>query len=174
MNTKTTTAPSWLEQAEAEYAAAEAERTDAREESAQYLADEINDRLAELGITPVIPARTNGYGDLSPAVLVERVRGEMKHGVFVSWDEEEHRAYLLADVYDSAGNFAGLRAAGHHLGDEVDAARARYLVALVRRQGPAPLPTPPARPSADAQAIVTALAGVEAALIGLAHAVGRP
>ncbi|MFI5814936.1 hypothetical protein ACIA7S_28755 [Streptomyces sp. NPDC051643] len=155
--TDTTPGMDWLAAAEAEDAAHEA-RVDADSAKiAAAMADELNKRLAEMGITPAVPATSQG-GDIIPALLVPADPGRQFYGVHATVDEDEGGMVLLASDYREGG-YEGLRRTYGHFHHVRS-------VLVVRRSGPIPEPAPAPQLSPDAQAIVRALGR-------LADAVGR-
>ncbi|MFF1284387.1 hypothetical protein ACFVY4_27045 [Streptomyces sp. NPDC058299] len=152
----------WLERAEAELAVERAESDRIDEEIAVEFARIINARLAELGITPVAPARSNGNGTLVPALLVPANADAQFHSVHASFDEEESVVTLLTGDYrrGRTGGYDGLQLAVEHL---VDVRNVLY----ARRHGPKTARPP--QPSVDAQVIVGALDALRAAVDEVAH-----
>lgn len=64
------------------------------------LAREINARLDELGITPLMEAHVTLNGELVPSLLVDREPANELHGVHATWDEEHGKVQLLIAHYD--------------------------------------------------------------------------
>lgn len=164
-----TTTQSWLELAEKERAEKDAQR----DRLAAELAKEINTCLAELGITPLTPARTDGEGNLIPAQLTEANQEKQHYIVYADYDEDEGEVSLLVGDYRAKGfrEFLEPRPTGYTLSGR-DAAGARSVILYVREKGP--LPPRPEQPSADTHAIVAVLRDIHAALDNIARAVGRP
>jgi hypothetical protein len=157
----------WLERAEAELAVERAESDRLNEKFAVEVAQIINARLAELGITPVTPARSNGHGRLVPALLVPANANDQFHSVHASFDEEAGESgvvTLLTGDYrrGRTSGYNGLQLAVEHLVDVRN-------VLDARRHGPKPKTAPRPQPSADAQAIVGALDALRAAVDEVAH-----
>jgi hypothetical protein len=162
------TLPPWLAQAEAELAAERAESDRMDEEFALELAKEVNKHLAKVGITPVTPASTDGSGRLIPALLAPADPEHEFHGVHASFDEETGRVYLLTEDHESPGyGYTGLQLSVEYLDTVRDVLRAR-------RNGPKPTPAEAQQPSADTEALVTALDEVRAALVDIAKRLDRP
>lgn len=164
--TDTTPALAWLDQAEAELAANEAEIAAANAGMAASMAQDVNERLEQLGITPTTPARVDG-DDIVPALIVDGDAKRKFHGVYCTFDEEDGIVLLVSD-YDSNG-YMGLRRTYGHL-DGI------HSVLNARRHGPYDEPVPvPVRPLArDTRAIIEALDRLTAAVESVARNVGRP
>jgi hypothetical protein len=164
----TTNGTDWLDQAEAEYAAEETKAEAAGVRAAEGMAEELNERLTELGITPLTRAMADG-DSIAPALLAPEDPARQFYGVYATFDEENGPVLLVSD-YDGKNGFR-LRPASIKL-------EGPRSVVLARRYGPAPVPKPQPQLSADAHAIVqalSALAGaVENAGLSVAHAVARP
>ncbi|MEU2426937.1 hypothetical protein ABZ619_38995 [Streptomyces sp. NPDC007851] len=163
------TLPPWLAQAEAEVDAERAESDRMDEELAVEFASIINRRLAQLGITPITPAGSDGQGHFAPAFLAASDEEERRYAVYAGFDEEEGAVTLLVEDYRRQGQreFHGLKLAVEKL---VDVRNVLY----ARRNGPLPTPKPKPQPSRDAQAIVGALDQLTAAVDSLARIVSRP
>ncbi|MFJ5645788.1 hypothetical protein [Streptomyces sp. NPDC093223] len=168
----TSKAADWLAQAEAAYAAEETE-TEAEAacvRAAKSMADELNERLTQLGITPLTRAVADG-DSIAPALLAPEDPARQFYGVYATFDEEDGPVLLVSDYHGKNG--FQLRPASIKL----DGPRS---VVVARRYGPAPTPQPKPKPqlSADAQAIVEVLGdlanAVENAALSVARAVGRP
>ncbi|MEE1838181.1 hypothetical protein [Streptomyces sp. SP17KL33] len=167
--TDTPTALDWLTQAEAAFATEEAEHARMEDAFAAELAKDVNAKLAGLGITPVTPACTNGMGRLIPAQLVPADNAQRFYSVWASFDEDEGTITLLVGDYRSEGaegRFEGLRLGVDQLTDVRQVLHAR-------RRGPKPVASKPARPSADALAIVRALDELRGAVDCLTNATSR-
>ncbi|MDX3672739.1 hypothetical protein [Streptomyces europaeiscabiei] len=167
MDTPTTL--DWLAQAEAAFAAEQAEHTRIEDAYAAETARDVNAKLATLGITPITPAGTDGRGRLIPAQLAPADNAERFYSVWASFDEDEGTVTLLVGDYRSEGaegRFEGLRLS-------VDRFTEVRQVLYARRRGPKPVPGKPARRSADVQAIVRGLDELRSAVDALANTVGR-
>lgn len=163
------TMPPWLAQAEA---AVDTERTDTEridEQIAVEYARIVNDRLAELGITPITPAGSSGSGNFTPAFLAPSNEGERHYAVYAGFDEEEDAVTLLVQSYRRPGDreFVGFKLAVDKLTDVRS-------VLYARRKGPKPTPKPRPTPSLDAQSITDALDRIKDAVESLAKSVSRP
>jgi hypothetical protein len=165
----TTNGTDWLAQAEAEYAAEESKAEAACVRAVEGMAVELNERLTELGITPLTRAIADG-DTIAPALLAPEDPARQFYGVYATFDEEVGRPVLLVSDYDGKNGFR-LRPASIKL-------EGTRSVVLARRYGPASVPKPKPQLSADAQAIVQALGAlagaVENAGLSVAHAVARP
>lgn len=165
----TSSAADWLKLAE-EVAEEVAERNASAAEQALGL----NCRLAELGIEPLVPASTDGHGNLIPAQLTAADAKGCLYSVHAHWDEEEHSVPVLVGDCRPVGfrDFLDLKRTRFEIESHCDAAYARRCVVRARREGPF---EPPAveGPSADTLAVVAVLRDVHAALDNLAEAVGR-
>jgi hypothetical protein len=167
MTTTDTTTPdlAWLDKAEAVYAAEEATHSAESAEWAADLAKDVNERLAELGITPVTPASVTG-DNVVPALLVPANSEGMLYGVHATFDEEDGLVLLVSD-HRLEGGFEGLR----RTYSDFNSVRS---VVNARRGSPVNEPAPKPRPSLDAQVIVDALDRLTNAVESVARNVSRP
>lgn len=163
------TMPPWLAQAEAAVDAERAESDQVDEEIAAEFARIVNDRLAELGITPITPAGSSGSGHFLPAFLTPSDEGERHYAVYASFDEEEGAVMLLVESYRRPGDreFIGRKPAMDKLTSIRD-------VLYARSKGPKPTPKPRPTPSLDAQIITQALDHLTDAVESLIRTVSRP
>lgn len=163
---------SWLELAEKERADDEARRWAQNDVCAAECAKYVNDRLQELGITPLTPACTDGRGKLIPAQLTDPAPKRKLYGVWASFDEEggpEGSVTLLATAQPGYDSEHGLYPTGHMLLD-VDAAEARRLIVLTRREGGKRPPSAPDPLSGDFAALVDVLDDIRIELANIARA----
>lgn len=163
------TMPPWLDQAEAAVDAERAESERIDEAIAVEYARIVNDRLTELGITPITPAGSSGSGNFLPAFLAPSDEGERHYAVHAGFDEEENAVTLLVESYRRPGDreFIGLKLAVDKLTDVRS-------VLYARRKGPKPTPKPSPQPSLDARSIVDALDHLTDAVESLTRTVSRP
>lgn len=159
--------PAWLARVEAAYAAREAETARLDVKAAELSAEDINARLASVGITPIAPA-TARNGVLSPALLATADPARQFYSVHASFDEDDGPVLLVGDFRREGheDGFAGLRLSVAQLYSTWDVLHAR-------RVGPKPKPVKPPQPSQDARAITAALGSLAAAVDNLTHAVDR-
>ncbi|WP_324787145.1 hypothetical protein [Streptomyces sp. H51] len=129
----TVSEPKWLADAEAEFARREETRAAYEARIAAETADRINNKLDELGITPIRPAAIQNHRALIiPALLVEADPEEELYSVHADWDATARRVRL---------------AAGHFWNDYAGLLPSRPLnsvedVVLARREGPEQKPEP--------------------------------
>lgn len=162
--TDTTPTLAWLDQAEAEHAAEEAQINADSARIAASMANDVNERLDQLGITPTTPARADG-DNIVPALIVAADNEREFHGVHCTFDEEDGIVLLVSD-HDRNG-YSGLRRTYGHL----DGIRS---VLAARRNGPRKEPAPVPPLPRDTRAIIDALDRLTHAVESVARNVGRP
>ncbi|MGW1624656.1 hypothetical protein [Streptomyces sp. NPDC002172] len=127
------TDPQWLAEAEAAYVRSQEAAAARKAHAALDQADRINETLAELGITPIVPALVLAERTVvTPAVLVDEDPEEELYSVHAEWDETEGKVRLSLGHY--WGEYAG-RLPGRLLATVAD-------VVVARREGPALQPEP--------------------------------
>lgn len=161
--------PSWLALAMQESAAKQTEQATRTEKWAADVAQAINDRLAELEITPLNRAATDGQGHVIPAILLAAVPEENLFEVHATYDEESDGVTLLGAAHDDPE----LRDLGLLISHCYPAeARSRILCAY--ENGPAPLPPAPVQLSPDTEALVDALKDIQDILCDIyRHGIGQ-
>jgi hypothetical protein len=163
------TMPPWLAQAEDAVDTERAETGRIAEDIAVEYARIVNDRLAELGITPITPAGSNGLGDFTPAFLAPSDEDERRYAVYAGFDEEADAVTLLVEGYQRPGDreFVGVKLAVDKLTDVRN-------VLYARRTGPKQAPEPRPQPSLDALSIIAALDRLTGAVETLTRTMPRP
>lgn len=178
--------PDWLAAVEARRAERETARRAAEADWAQEMVDDVQERLAAIGIVPVHPAHVDTNGKAAPALLVPADPTLQLYGVYAGWDEDDGLCLSVAD--HNPDGFAGLRP-GRRL-------RAVDDVVEARREGPTSPPKldlsapmerdqlraaamrgvntgPGEKTSADADAIVAAFGALTAAVLYTADTITR-
>lgn len=170
----TTPDMSWLEKAEAEAAAeSEAEFRAERDQYATELANAVNEKLTELGITPLTPASSDTCGNLIPAQVTPEDPHAPFYGVWATFNDDEGHVELHVRDY---------RPEGQRIFDGLQLSAKKFIsvqqVLRARREGPQQNGTErPAisseRPviSPEARAIVQAMNGIRTELRDLRSAV---
>ncbi|MEU6070527.1 hypothetical protein ABZ864_40335 [Streptomyces sp. NPDC047082] len=167
--------PAWLIAAEQEEAEERERKLRASSVENENNARLVNEHLAELGIEPIEPARVDRYGSLVPALLVPEDPAPMLYAVFAGYDSSAGPIVLTGYVDE-------YRESGRVPRQGVRPLRRVADVLAARREGPADVPPPngdwygvAARSvltdsqteSVDAHAIVKAVQGLTAAVLGV-------
>ncbi|MGW2255481.1 hypothetical protein ACWCXH_35725 [Kitasatospora sp. NPDC001660] len=172
--------PAWYQKAESAYQAQRLDRQTDEYLRLRRQADQVNARLAELGITPIRPADVAPGLALQPALLLDADDERELYEVFATWDDDSGSvAVAVQDFWDPWSGGPRISRPLTDLGDVVAA----------RHEGaPAPRPVPQdLRASAlaasrrlnadhltpDGHAVAEQLGGLTAAVLHLADAVTR-
>ncbi|MER7671282.1 hypothetical protein ABTY61_22840 [Kitasatospora sp. NPDC096128] len=129
-----TTEPTWYPKAESAYQAQRLERQADTYLRLRRQADQVNARLAELGITPVRPADVVQGLVLQPALLLEADDEREPYEVFATWDDDS--GSVAVAVQDCREPWQGGPRVSRPLTDLGDIAAARH------EGAPAPKPVP--------------------------------
>ncbi|WP_033355051.1 hypothetical protein [Kitasatospora aureofaciens] len=129
-----TTEPTWYQKAESAYQAQLLERQADTYLRLRRQADQVNARLAELGITPVRPANVVRGLALQPALLLEADDEREPTEVFATWDDDS--GSVAVAVQDYGDPWQGGPRISRPLTDLGDIAAARH------EGAPAPKPAP--------------------------------